>query len=105
MATRRRKRVNADTLCREAIERSPNLTVPWYLMTSYLYYHEDESLISDGLYDAMCKLMLDRWDEITHPHKHLIHKDALAAGSGFDIPKDAYPEIAKGAAIRLLCEG
>lgn len=100
----RRKRVNPEALCQEAIERSVNLTVPWYLMTSFLYYQKDESLISDGLYDSLCKLMLDNWDSIEHPHKHLINRDALVAGSGFDIPEDAYPEITKGAAMRLLRE-
>ena len=33
--------------------------VPYYLMSSYLYYHCDKSVLSDGDYDALGKRLLD----------------------------------------------
>ena len=77
-----------------------NLLVPWYLMTSYLYYEKDESIVSDGDYDWMCKELLERWEEISHWHKKFIDRDGLSAGSGYAITK--YPNRVKGAAMAVL---
>ena len=78
-----------------------NMTVPWYLMASYLYYHLDESLITDGDYDALAKLLLENYDVIEHRHKYLISKEDLRAGSCF-IREDEFPEITKSTALHLL---
>lgn len=66
-----------------------------YLMSSYLYYVEDAHVLTDTQFDELCKELLDRWDEITHPHKSLTTRDDLAAGTGYAIK---YPLIVVGAA-------
>lgn len=66
-----------------------------YLMSSYLYYHEDCHVLGDCQFDALCKELLDNWDDITHPHKHLTTREDLAAGTGFAIK---FPLLVVGAA-------
>ena len=66
-------------------DKNPNMLVPYYLMFSYLYYKQNISLIDDAEYDTLCKTLLDKFDVIKHFHKHLINKDALTAGTGYDI--------------------
>lgn len=68
-----------------------------YLVHSYIYYQLDNSVISDGEYDKMAKYILEHWDDLEHPHKHLISKDALQAGT-FLLPEDEYPTIVKDTA-------
>lgn len=91
-----------EKLCKEAVERSPHLLVPWYLMTSYLYYVEDQSVISDKMFDNICRRLLSEWDTIDHPHKNLVSKESLIAGTGFNITAGQYPLMTKSAALRLL---
>lgn len=67
-------------------------------MASYLYYHCDTSVIPDGDYDDLCKRLLAEWSKIKHPHKHLISKADLEAGSGYAIPLRKYPIITRSAA-------
>jgi hypothetical protein len=65
-----------------------------YLVHSYLYYVMDSPLISDVEYDQLCKDLLSRLGEIgDHPHKHLISKEALEAGSGYHLKREDYPTI------------
>ncbi len=97
--------MNKDALFQEAIARSVNLLVPWYLMASYLYYHEDKSLLSDEAYDHLCAALLEKWTAIEHHHKHLIDPEALRAGTGYYIKKEDYPAITIGAAWALMSEG
>lgn len=65
-----------------------------YLVHSYIYYQLDNSVISDGDYDKMANYILEHYDELEHPHKHLISKDALKAGTFLLAEKD-YPTIVK----------
>lgn len=81
------------------------MLVPWFLITSFLYYCHDESVISDGLYDDICMALRDKWEEIEHPHKHLIDRGALDAGTGFYLSEDDYPNRVKFAAWTLLHDG
>ena len=76
-------------------EVSPNRCVAYYMMSSYLYYDQDKHVISDGLFDQMCKKILSNWDDITPPHKKLIDKESLEAGTGYYIK---YTNMIKGAA-------
>ena len=76
-----------------------NMLVPYYLMYSYLYYKENESLVDDTEYDQICKDILTEWNSIEHFHKHLVSKDALTAGTGYDI---VYPQRVINAAKALL---
>ena len=80
-------------------QNNPNMLVPYYLMYSYAYYKENESLISDTEYDDICKQIIEKWDNITHWHKSLLTLDALKAGTGYDIE---YPNRVISAAKTLI---
>ena len=43
-----------------------NMLVPYYLMSSYLYYVEDKQVLSDGDYDNITKRLLNEWNEVKH---------------------------------------
>ena len=46
----------------------------------------------------MCKTLLDKLDTLTHMHKHLVTKESLTAGTGYDIK---YTNLIKDSAMRL----
>ena len=75
------------------------MLVPYYLMYSYAYYKENESLISDTEYDDICKQIIEKWHSITHWHKSLLTLDTLKAGTGYDIE---YPNRVISAAKLLI---
>ena len=79
-------------------EQNENMLIPYYLMFSYLYYEKNISLIDDAEFDAMCKTLLEKLDTLTHMHKHLIKKESLTAGTGYDIK---YTNLIKDSAMRL----
>ena len=79
-------------------EQNENMLIPYYLMLSYLYYEKNISLIDDAEFDGMCKTLLDKLDTLTHMHKHLIKKESLTAGTGYDIK---YTNLIKDSAMRL----
>lgn len=81
------------------LESSPNLSVPWYLMSAYAYYDRDEPFLPDADFDALAKFMLERWDTIEHRHKHLITEDDLSAGT---LLNREFPSIVKDAASSLI---
>ena len=64
-------------------EISINRLVPYFLMSSYLYYEHDKAVFDDGEFDYLCKRLLNNFDNITHVHKHLISKQDLESGSGY----------------------
>ena len=70
-----------------------------YLMCSYAYYKEDNPLISDQEFDDLAKFILENYNAIDHPHKHLITSDHLSAGTGYDI---AFPSIVKSCVHEIL---
>lgn len=76
----------------------PNQCLVYYLMSSFLYYKMQTSVISDFEYDALAKILIDKWDEVTHQHKNLIDIDDLKAGTGYAISD--YPKIIQGAACQ-----
>ena len=75
--------------------------VPYYLMSSYLYYQCDKQVLNDDEYDTLAKRLLDEWDSIEHMHKHLITKDDLTAGTGYAIK---YNNRIKNAAERWYAD-
>ena len=79
-------------------EQNENMLIPYYLMFSYLYYEKNISLIDDAEFYGMCKTLLDKLDTLTHMHKHLIKKESLTAGTGYDIK---YTNLIKDSAMRL----
>ena len=80
---------------------NPNMLVPYYLMYSYAYYKENESLVDDTEYDQICRELIEKWDNITHWHKPLLDLESLKAGTGYDIK---YPNRVVAAAIALIKE-
>ena len=79
-------------------DKNPNMLVPYYLMFSYLYYEKNITLIDDTEFDQMCKTLLDKYDDVEHMHKHLVKKESLTAGTGYDIK---YTEMIKDSAMEL----
>lgn len=75
--------------------------VAFYLMASYLYYHADISLFSDRDYDLLCGRIRTRWNSLHHPHKRLIDRGALSAGTGYYIRVEEYPLMTLSAAWDL----
>ena len=66
--------------------------VSLYLVTSFLYYRCDMSVIQDFQYDEICQRLYNEFDDISHPYKDLLDKDELSSGSGYSIK---YPKEAK----------
>ena len=78
-----------------------NMLVPYYLMFSYAYYQENESLVPDAEYDQICLDLITNWNDITHWHKRLLNLESLKAGTGYDIK---YPNRVVSAALSLIKE-
>lgn len=88
--------------CHFAIMENINLTVPWYLSCSLAYYVHDVSLISDHLFDSMCKMMLLHWDTIEHRHKDLIDPEMLIGGTGYAVAFVCLPFIVQSATQSMI---
>ncbi len=88
------RQVSMDAYARHCIADTPNVIVSWWMMASWLYS-----------YDELCGDLDARWDAIEHPHKHLVDRAALSAGSGFTLTEDGYPLRVKGAAEYILSVG
>lgn len=88
---------------RDYIMERPARAVGAFLTSSYLYYHRDDMtpIMSDSCFDWLCTYLLRNWRRIEHPHKHLIDREMLMAGTGFNIRADEYPTIVKQVAIKM----
>ena len=86
-----------DTHMNGIIDKNENMTIPYYLMSSYAYYKDDDPILTDGAYDALAKRILENFMFITHHHKDLIKLDDLSAGSYLG----EYPSIVIGALENL----
>jgi hypothetical protein len=73
--------MNIDQRVNELLQKNINLSVPYYLMAAYAYYKEDDSILSDGLFDYIATLILKNYDTIVHPHKKYITISDLEAGT------------------------
>jgi hypothetical protein len=82
----------------QIIANAPNAIVGWWLMASYLYYVHHESLLSDACYDDMARVIKASWDKLTHPHKHLITRHDLEAGTLYALKPEDYPLMTRAAA-------
>lgn len=69
-----------------------------YVKASYIYYESTdefaEPLMSDYSFDLLCAELLNNWDKVTHPDKHLADEAALAAGTGYQMTFK-FPDWAK----------
>lgn len=89
------------------VSKNKCLLVPWYLILSYAYYYRDVSLVSDELYDRICKDLLAAINssEIEHRHLRLCDTGALAAGTAYHLLKTDYPSMAVSCATQFIKEG
>lgn len=87
-----------DAYVRGLVAANRNLLVPHYLIHSWLYYEADSPIVSDALFDELCKALDREWDRITHPHRDVIDRSCLNAGTGFYLQ---YPARVPGAATAL----
>lgn len=71
----------------------------WYLMCSYLYYILDTAVIPDEVFDAIAARLHKEYDSLEHPHKHLVSKEDLSAGTLYSVRH--YPTMIMSAASRL----
>tara|TARA_R100000149_G_C5774278_1_gene73250 strand:+ start:264 stop:452 length:189 start_codon:yes stop_codon:yes gene_type:complete len=55
--------------------------------------------MTDMDFDYLTHRLKEEYDNVDHPHKHLVTEDNLKAGTGFDIK---YPSIVKGASHQIL---
>jgi hypothetical protein len=67
--------------------------IPNYLMASYVYEHDSETYMEDEAYDRLCQRLNTHFDEVQHPHKHLVDRQALSATTGYYIRSSDYPKI------------
>lgn len=95
---------NKDQQLIGAVNSNINLAVPWFLMTSWLYYHKDINIISDVAFDRLCRIIDESWSDIKHNHKHLIRRSDMKAGTGYSIPDHKFPLRVKSAAMSLYHE-
>lgn len=77
------------------IKSNANMLIPHYLMHSYLYYVMDDPVVSDAMFDTICKRLLAELDGLSHVHKPLVDPSLLVAGSGFNLQ---FPGMVAGAA-------
>lgn len=78
---------------------TPGLALQKWLTASYSYYILDETIMPDTAYDLIAQKLLLEWDTFDHPHKYLVAKDDLKAGTLYGIKESKYPRIIKGAAL------
>ena len=91
----------------QLISGNVHLLVPWYLILSYAYYHLDVSLVSDALYDRVCRdlLLAIRSSAVDHRHLSLCDVDALEAGTAYRLRSEDYPSMATHCAKQFILEG
>ncbi len=77
------------------------LCLHYYLMASYLYYIKDLSLLEDHTYDLIAKRILNEFATFEHPHKSIITKEDLKAGTLFGVVELNYPKMVRSASIAL----
>ena len=82
-----------DDEARASFKVNPNSVISWILAGSYSYYILDEPILSDTVFDNMCKYVFNNWDKIEHQHKHLFTKEDMENGSLFMLKPDQYPLI------------
>jgi aspartate ammonia-lyase len=59
----------------------------------------NEPIIEDTEYDEICRELKEKWDSVEHYHKHLIDKQSLGAGTGYELQ---YNKRIAQAAMELL---
>lgn len=84
--------MNYNNKCRQDFKLNKSSCIAWYLISSYGYYKLDESLLSDDVFDNICKYMEANWDNLTHRLKKYVDRESLSAGTGYNIEFNMLPE-------------
>lgn len=93
--------MNYDQKARDSFRESTSSAVWWVIISSYLYYVRDESILSDEVFDKLMKTILDR--NIKHSLlSHLITEEDLKAGSLFRLKPKDYPQFIIEAGERII---
>jgi hypothetical protein len=82
------------------IDENPNQAIKWLLMASWLYYINDISILSDSRYDLLTTQVYNWWNDLTHMHKNVIHRDSLICGSLYYLKDEDYPSMI----VSLACD-
>lgn len=77
------------------------MLVPYYLMASFLYYHCDQSAMTDDAYDLVCRRLDREWPIIEHRHKKIVKRNSLTATTGYNLRRRDYPIMVQVAAHSL----
>jgi hypothetical protein len=93
-----------DEAARWCFKQNPSSTISWFLSASYAYYCRYESLLADDVFDKLCKYILDNYDKLQHAHKHLVTKEMLSAGSGYNLKESDYPLIVKVTTEKFIAD-
>lgn len=93
-----------DQAARDSFKVNSSSCVSWLLSASYTYYCRYVSILTDECFDKMCKYVLDNYDNIAHPHKHLLTKEMLVAGTAYNIMMDEYPLIVRVSTEKMIEE-
>lgn len=88
--------VIAESFRRAWAEHSePRSCLYWdaYLVGSLCYYHFDSSPFTDAEFDKVCAWLLANAELVRSKawNVDLLDEDLLRAGTGFSIPREAYP--------------
>lgn len=86
-----------DTYAQKIIDQNPNMMVPWYLISAYAYYVEDQPLVTDKFFDQLAVDLAFNYVFVQHVHKSYITMDMLKAGTYIG----NYPSIVAGAVSDL----
>ena len=94
-----------DGIARLVVGRSRNMLVPWFLIAAWAYYVGDVPLLSDAMFDEICRALDAEWNDVEHRHKHLVDRSWLAAGTCL-LARNLYPASVRGASAHLArCAG
>jgi hypothetical protein len=79
--------------------------IAYYWQAGFLYEHHDDSFLTDGEWDELCKRLLDEWDDLPDTeHKRKINKADLSSATASGHTKKRVPQIAQVSALKRLAE-
>ena len=91
------------------MRQTTRAVVGWLLMASWCYYVDPSpcSLLSDQQFDKACAWLLRHYESVDHKYKHLLQREALAAGTAYQLAMHQYPRgiIACAQQARRVLEG
>ena len=89
---------SVDEWVKDLVRVRPAMAVPHFLIACFMYYVEDQPILSDHTFDHVLIPVIRGLPPGSHRHQHLITAEHLEAGTGFDIK---FPPIVQGSAAQL----